>query len=111
MLGIKDVVDNRTICDLFGVANMGGIRVNKSRNLIVLISNNTDLTYRNEWKEGYPRRIRAARPLRRKKPLRTPARPSPPVVMMPAEVNRPAPQSVLWRIALSCEKVRKEYRG
>jgi hypothetical protein len=45
------VVDNRTICDLFGVANMGGIRVNKSRNLIVLISNNTDPTYRNEWKD------------------------------------------------------------
>jgi len=30
---------------------MGGIRVNKSRNLIVLISNNTDPTYRNEWKD------------------------------------------------------------
>jgi hypothetical protein len=46
-----DIIDNRTICDLFGVANMGGIRVNKSRNLIVLISNNTDPTYRNEWQD------------------------------------------------------------
>jgi hypothetical protein len=35
MIGVSGVVDNRTICDLFGVANMGGIRVNKSRNLIV----------------------------------------------------------------------------
>lgn len=51
MIRSGDVLDNRTICDVFGVANMGGIRVNKSRNLIVLISNNTDPTYRNEWKE------------------------------------------------------------
>jgi hypothetical protein len=50
LLRTGDVIDNRTICDVFGVANMGGIRVNKSRNLIVLISNNTDPTYRNEWK-------------------------------------------------------------
>lgn len=50
MIHISDVIDNRTISDLFGVANMGGIRVNKSRNLIVLISNNTDSTYRNEWR-------------------------------------------------------------
>jgi hypothetical protein len=49
---IGAVVDNRTLCDLFGVAAMGGIRVNTSRNLIVLISNNTDPTYRNEWKDG-----------------------------------------------------------
>ncbi|WP_426530438.1 hypothetical protein [Bradyrhizobium sp. McL0615] len=31
---------------------MGGIRVSKSRDLIVLISNNTDPTYRNEWTDG-----------------------------------------------------------
>jgi hypothetical protein len=31
---------------------MGGIRVNKARNHIVLISNNTDPTYRNEWQDG-----------------------------------------------------------
>ena len=37
---------------MFGVANMGGIRVNKSRSCIVLISNNTDPTYRNEWRDG-----------------------------------------------------------
>lgn len=30
---------------------MGGIRVNNARNLIVVISNNTDPTYRNEWKD------------------------------------------------------------
>src|ERR1700722_3063125 len=46
---IGEIVDNRTICDVFGVANMGGIRVNTSRNLIVVIANNTDATYRNEW--------------------------------------------------------------
>jgi hypothetical protein len=51
MIEIGSAIDNRTICDLFAVANMGGIRVNKSRNLIVLISNNTDPTYRNEWKD------------------------------------------------------------
>jgi hypothetical protein len=45
------VIDNRTICDLFGVANMGGIRVCKARNHIVLISNNTDPLYRNDWKD------------------------------------------------------------
>lgn len=33
----NDAVDNQTLCDAFGVATMGGIRVNKSRNLIVLI--------------------------------------------------------------------------
>jgi hypothetical protein len=51
MINIGVLLDNRTICDVFGVANMGGIRVNNSRNLIVLISNNTDPTYRNEWKD------------------------------------------------------------
>ena len=49
-LNIGDVIDNRTICDLFGVANTGGIRVNKRRSHIVLISNHTDPTYRNEWR-------------------------------------------------------------
>ena len=44
-------VDNQTICDLFGVANTGGIRVNINRNLIVLISNNTDPAYKNEWRD------------------------------------------------------------
>jgi hypothetical protein len=52
LVDIHEVVENSTLCHLFGVANMGGIRVNKSRNLIVLISNNTDPTYRNEWKDG-----------------------------------------------------------
>jgi hypothetical protein len=51
MINIGDILSNRTISDLFGVAHMGGIRVNKSRNLIVLISNHTDPTYRNEWKD------------------------------------------------------------
>lgn len=50
-MNIGDTFSNRTICDVFGVASMGGIRVNKSRNVIVLISNNTDATYRNEWKD------------------------------------------------------------
>jgi hypothetical protein len=49
---LGETVDNRTICDVFGVATMGGIRVNKVRSLIVLISNNTDATYRNEWLDG-----------------------------------------------------------
>jgi hypothetical protein len=49
---IGETIDNRTLCDVFGVANMGGIRVNKARNHIVLISNNTDPTYRNEWQDG-----------------------------------------------------------
>ena len=49
---VGETIDNRTICDVFGVANMGGIRVNKSRSCIVLISNNTDPTYRNEWRDG-----------------------------------------------------------
>jgi hypothetical protein len=31
---------------------MGGIRVNKVRSCIVLISNNTDPTYHNEWRDG-----------------------------------------------------------
>ncbi len=46
-----EVIDNRTICNVFRVSNTGGIRVSNSRNLIVLISNNTDSTYRNEWKD------------------------------------------------------------
>jgi len=44
-----EFINNRTLCEVFGVANMGGIRVNKSRNLIILVSNHTDPTYRNEW--------------------------------------------------------------
>ena len=50
MLGIGETIDNRTICDLFGVANTGGIRVNRERNLIVLVSNRTGGVYSNEWK-------------------------------------------------------------
>jgi 5-methylcytosine-specific restriction protein A len=50
MLKLGITIDNRTVCDVFGVANMGGIRVNKSRNQIVLISNNVEATYRNEWR-------------------------------------------------------------
>jgi hypothetical protein len=49
---ISETIDNKTICDAFGVATMGGIRVNKSRSLIVLITNNTDPTYSNEWRDG-----------------------------------------------------------
>jgi hypothetical protein len=52
VIRIRDVIDNRTICDMFDVANMGGIRVSKARSHIVLISNNTDPTYRNEWGDG-----------------------------------------------------------
>jgi hypothetical protein len=51
MLNVGATIDNRTVCDLFGVANMGGIRVCTARNHIVLISNNTDPLYRNEWKD------------------------------------------------------------
>jgi hypothetical protein len=51
MLAYGETVDNRTLCDLFGVGNMGGIRVNKRRSLIALVSNNTDPTYRNEWRD------------------------------------------------------------
>jgi hypothetical protein len=51
LMRIDEVVENRTVCDVFGVACIGGIRVNKSRNLIVLVSNNIDATYRNEWKD------------------------------------------------------------
>jgi hypothetical protein len=51
MLSVGTALDNRTISDLFSVASMGGIRVNNARNLIVLISNNTDRTYRNERKD------------------------------------------------------------
>jgi len=49
---VGETVDNKTICDVYDVANMGGIRVSKRRSLIVLISNNTDPTYRNEWRDG-----------------------------------------------------------
>jgi hypothetical protein len=52
VIQIGETIDNRTISDVFGVANMGGIRVSKRHSLIVLISNNTDPTYRNEWKDG-----------------------------------------------------------
>jgi hypothetical protein len=52
MLEPNTPINNRTLVDLFGVANMGGIRVNKARNLIVLVSNSTDPTYRNEWRDG-----------------------------------------------------------
>jgi hypothetical protein len=43
------IIDNHTLCDLFGVASMGGMRVNRARSTIVLISNNTDPTYTNAW--------------------------------------------------------------
>lgn len=36
---IGEVIDNKTLCRLYGVASMGGIRVNRDRNLIVLVSN------------------------------------------------------------------------
>jgi hypothetical protein len=49
---VGETIDNKTLCDVFGVANMGGIRVCKERNHIVLISNNTDPTFRNEWRDG-----------------------------------------------------------
>jgi hypothetical protein len=52
LIKFRETVSNRTICDVFGVANTGGIRVRKARSLIVLISNNTDPTYRNEWRDG-----------------------------------------------------------
>jgi hypothetical protein len=51
-MNIGAVVDNRALCEQFGVANMGGIRVNNQRSLIVLVSNNTNPTYRNEWRDG-----------------------------------------------------------
>jgi hypothetical protein len=44
MIKIDEVVENRTISNIFGVAIMGGMRYSESRNLMVLISNN-----RNEW--------------------------------------------------------------
>jgi hypothetical protein len=50
-LGIGHAIDNRTLCEQFDVANMGGIRVSQRRNHIVLVSNNTDPTYRNEWRD------------------------------------------------------------
>lgn len=50
MLLEKEVLSKKALCDLFGVANIGGISVNNSRGLIVLVSNHTDPTYRNEWR-------------------------------------------------------------
>jgi hypothetical protein len=52
MMQVGAIIDNRTLCDLFGVANTGGIRVNNRRSHIVVISNNADPTYRNEWRDG-----------------------------------------------------------
>jgi hypothetical protein len=52
VIAIGEKLDNRTVCDVFGVANTGGIRASKRRRLIVLISNNTDPTYHNEWGDG-----------------------------------------------------------
>lgn len=52
MIVVGDVVTNRTICDEFGVAIMGGIRLCKKRNTIVLVSNKTDKTFANEWNNG-----------------------------------------------------------
>jgi hypothetical protein len=51
MLKHGETIDNRTLSNLLGVGIMGGIRVNNQRNLIVLVSNNTDPTYRNEWRD------------------------------------------------------------
>jgi hypothetical protein len=51
MIEVGSAVDNSTLCDLFKVANTGGIRVNNRRSHIVLISNHTDPTYRNEWRD------------------------------------------------------------
>lgn len=51
MIAAGETVDNQTICDLFSVANTGGIRVNINKNLIVLISNNTDPAYTNDWRD------------------------------------------------------------
>lgn len=51
MITPGETIDNQTICDLFGVANTGGIRVNINRNLVVLISNNTDPAYTNDWRD------------------------------------------------------------
>ncbi|NLS69348.1 hypothetical protein E3H11_10535 [Bradyrhizobium brasilense] len=50
MIQLGEIIDNRTLCDLFGVANIGGIRVNNGRGHIVLVSNNAHATYRNEWR-------------------------------------------------------------
>jgi hypothetical protein len=47
---VGEIVDNRTLCELHDVANMGGIRGSHRRNHIVLVSNNNDPTYRNEWR-------------------------------------------------------------
>jgi hypothetical protein len=52
MSRIGESVDNQTLCELFDVANTGGIRVSLRRNHIVLVSNNMDSTYRDEWRDG-----------------------------------------------------------
>jgi hypothetical protein len=50
LLHLGAVVDNRTLCDLTGVGVVGGIRVDRTGSKIVLVNNNTDPTYRNEWR-------------------------------------------------------------
>jgi 5-methylcytosine-specific restriction enzyme A len=52
MISVGETIDNRTLCDLFCVANTGGIRVSHRQNHIVLVSNNTDPTYRNDWRDS-----------------------------------------------------------
>ncbi len=52
MLREGEAIDNETLCRLFGVGNTGGIRVNTAKNLIVLVSNNTDASYTNTWING-----------------------------------------------------------
>ena len=51
-LQIGASIDNRTVCDEFGVGIIGGIRPNNSRSLIVAVSNNTDPAYCNDWRDG-----------------------------------------------------------
>jgi hypothetical protein len=51
-LQIGASIDNRTLCDVFGVGAMGGIRPSKRRSHIVLVSNNTDPTFHNVWRDG-----------------------------------------------------------
>lgn len=46
---IDETFDNKTICAVFGVANTGGIRVNRAKNHIVLVSNaSATNAYRNK---------------------------------------------------------------
>lgn len=49
MISFGEIVDNQRICDEFEVANTGGIRVNRSANLIVLIAANGASRYGNQW--------------------------------------------------------------